>query len=35
MMFVDVKEELSEEEANNILGIWQGSLHNNHIIAER
>ena len=35
MMFVDVKEDLSEAEANNILSIWQGALHNNHIIAER
>lgn len=35
MMFVDVRKDLSSEEADNILRIWQGSLQNNHIIAER
>ncbi|XP_015584757.1 LDLR chaperone boca [Cephus cinctus] len=35
MMFVDVLEELSEEEADVVMKIWQSSLHNNHIIAER
>ncbi|XP_034945267.1 LDLR chaperone boca [Chelonus insularis] len=35
MMFVDVRKDLSEDEADNILRIWQGSLQNNHIVAER
>ena len=35
MMFVDVNPELSDREAGDILKIWQTSLHNNHIIAER
>lgn len=35
MMFVDVNPELSESEADSILRIWQTSLQNNHIIAER
>ena len=35
MMFVDVKSELTESEADSILRIWQSSLQNNHIVAER
>jgi len=35
MMFVDVAPELSEEEADTIMKIWQTSLQNNHIVAER
>lgn len=35
MMFVDVRDDLSDDEAENILRLWQGSLQNNHIIAER
>lgn len=35
MMFVDVNPELSQAEANNILSIWQTSLQNSHIVAER
>ncbi|XP_011502178.1 PREDICTED: LDLR chaperone boca isoform X1 [Ceratosolen solmsi marchali] len=35
MMFVDVNPELTQSEADNILSIWQTSLQNNHIIAER
>lgn len=35
MMFVDVNPQLSENEADSILRIWQTSLQNNHIIAER
>ncbi|KAI4486022.1 PREDICTED: LDLR chaperone boca [Polistes canadensis] len=35
MMFVDVREDLSEEQAGVIMRIWQTSLQNNHIIAER
>lgn len=35
MMFVDVNPEISQEEANNVLSIWQTSLQNNHIVAER
>ncbi|XP_001606770.1 LDLR chaperone boca isoform X2 [Nasonia vitripennis] len=35
MMFVDVNPQLSENEADSILRIWQSSLQNNHIIAER
>lgn len=35
MMFVDVNPELSKQEAENILKIWQSSLQNTHIIAER
>ncbi|KAK0161561.1 hypothetical protein PV327_010020 [Microctonus hyperodae] len=35
MMFVDVRDDLSDNEAENILRLWQGSLQNNHIIAER
>jgi len=34
-MFVDVNPELSQAEANNILSIWQTSLQNSHIVAER
>lgn len=35
MMFVDTNENLSAEEAEMIMKIWQTSLQNNHIIAER
>lgn len=35
MMFVDLKKDLTDNEADNIFRIWQGSLQNNHIIAER
>ncbi|XP_058802544.1 LDLR chaperone boca [Phymastichus coffea] len=35
MMFIDVNPELSELEADSILRIWQTSLQNNHIVAER
>ncbi|XP_033319800.1 LDLR chaperone boca [Bombus vosnesenskii] len=35
MMFVDTNEDLSVEEAETIMKIWQTSLQNNHIIAER
>ena len=35
MMFVDTNENLSVEEAKTIMKIWQTSLQNNHIIAER
>ncbi|XP_043288100.1 LDLR chaperone boca [Venturia canescens] len=35
MMFVDVIPEKTPEEAEVIMKIWQGSLMNNHIIAER
>ncbi|KAJ8664254.1 hypothetical protein QAD02_005916 [Eretmocerus hayati] len=35
MMFVDVDPEMSSEKAEEVLRIWQSSLHNNHIIAER
>lgn len=35
MMFVDTKEDISVEEADTIMRIWQTSLQNNHIIAER
>ncbi|XP_011303565.1 LDLR chaperone boca [Fopius arisanus] len=35
MMFVDVRDELSDTEADGIMKIWQGSLQNNHIVAER
>ncbi|XP_017891042.1 LDLR chaperone boca [Ceratina calcarata] len=35
MMFVDTNEDLSEEDAQTIMKIWQTSLQNNHIIAER
>ncbi|KAL2747774.1 LDLR chaperone boca [Vespula maculifrons] len=35
MMFVDVIENISQEEAEIIMRIWQSSLQNNHIIAER
>lgn len=35
MMFVDMKPDISEERANIVMRIWQTSLQNNHIIAER
>lgn len=35
MMFVDVRSDISIQEANTVMQIWQTSLHNNHIIAER
>ncbi|EZA47356.1 hypothetical protein DMN91_007348 [Ooceraea biroi] len=35
MMFVDVKPDISEEQADVAMRIWQSSLRNNHIIAER
>ncbi|KAG7156665.1 LDLR chaperone boca-like [Homarus americanus] len=35
MMFVQVKEELSPERAEEVTKLWQGSLFNNHIQAER
>ncbi|XP_003488112.1 LDLR chaperone boca [Bombus impatiens] len=35
MMFVDTNEDLSVEKAETIMKIWQTSLQNNHIIAER
>ncbi|XP_074114361.1 LDLR chaperone boca [Cotesia typhae] len=35
MMFVDLKKDLTDTEADNIFRLWQGSLQNNHIIAER
>lgn len=35
MMFVDTVETLSADEAEVIMRIWQTSLQNNHIIAER
>ncbi|XP_072763138.1 LDLR chaperone boca isoform X1 [Anoplolepis gracilipes] len=35
MMFVDLKPEISEEQAEIIMRIWQTSLQNNHIISER
>lgn len=35
MMFVDTNEDLSNEEAETIMQIWQTSLRNNHIVIER
>ncbi|KZC15075.1 PREDICTED: LDLR chaperone boca [Dufourea novaeangliae] len=35
MMFVDTNEDLSADAADVIMKIWQTSLQNNHIIAER
>lgn len=35
MMFVGVKKELSRDQTDTITQLWQTSLHNNHIIAER
>ncbi|XP_061933881.1 LDLR chaperone boca [Apis cerana] len=35
MMFVDTNEDMSAEKAEMIMRIWQTSLQNNHIIAER
>ncbi|KAG0726907.1 LDLR chaperone boca [Chionoecetes opilio] len=35
MMFVQVKDELSSDEAEEMTRLWQSSLFNNHIQAER
>lgn len=35
MMFVDVIPDLPEDKADDLLRIWQGALHNDHIVAER
>lgn len=35
MMFVDVIEGISQDQAEIVMRIWQSSLQNNHIIAER
>ncbi|XP_025156969.1 LDLR chaperone boca isoform X2 [Harpegnathos saltator] len=35
MMFVDMRQDISEEQADVVMRIWQTSLQNNHIIAER
>ncbi|XP_047363726.1 LDLR chaperone boca [Vespa velutina] len=35
MMFVDVMEDISQDQAEIVMRIWQSSLQNNHIIAER
>ncbi|XP_050686099.1 LDLR chaperone boca-like [Eriocheir sinensis] len=35
MMFVQVKDELSPSEAEEVTKLWQSSLYNNHIQAER
>ncbi|XP_011257653.1 LDLR chaperone boca isoform X2 [Camponotus floridanus] len=35
MMFVDLKPDISEQQAEIVMRIWQTSLQNNHIIAER
>ncbi|KOC68414.1 LDLR chaperone boca [Habropoda laboriosa] len=35
MMFVDTNEDISAKDAEVIMQIWQSSLQNNHIIAER
>ncbi|XP_017763502.1 PREDICTED: LDLR chaperone boca [Eufriesea mexicana] len=35
MMFVDTNEDMSNEEADTIMQIWQTSLRNNHIVTER
>lgn len=35
MMFVDLKPDISERQAEIVMRIWQTSLQNNHIIAER
>lgn len=34
-MFVDVKPDIPQEQAEVVMRIWQSSLQNNHIIAER
>lgn len=35
MMFVDVKQEIPQDEAEKIMKIWQTSLQNNHIVIDR
>lgn len=35
MMFVDVDKDISTDQADIVMRIWQSSLQNNHIIAER
>lgn len=35
MMFVQVKDELSSSEAEEVTKLWQSSLYNSHIQAER
>ncbi|CAL7938943.1 unnamed protein product [Xylocopa violacea] len=35
MMFVDTNEDMLTEDAETVMKIWQTSLQNNHIIAER
>lgn len=35
MMFVDARPDIPEEQVEVIMRIWQSSLQNNHIIAER
>ncbi|KAG7211245.1 hypothetical protein KM043_010558 [Ampulex compressa] len=35
MMFVDVNSDIESEQAEVMMRIWQSSLQNNHIIAER
>ncbi|CAK9823537.1 LDLR chaperone boca [Anthophora retusa] len=35
MMFVDTNEDVTPKDAEVIMQIWQSSLQNNHIIAER
>lgn len=35
MMFVQVKDELTPEKAEDITKLWQSALYNNHIQAER
>ncbi|XP_018024403.2 LDLR chaperone boca, partial [Hyalella azteca] len=35
MMFVKVKSKYSKNEVEEITKLWQGSLHNNHVQAER
>lgn len=35
MMFVQVKDELDPDRAEEVTKLWQGALYNNHIQAER
>lgn len=35
MMFVQVKDDLSPSEAEEVTKLWQSSLYNSHIQAER
>lgn len=35
MMFIDVQKNIPEDEAERIMKLWQSSLQNNHIVAER